>query len=244
MREYKILGVKVQTLAEYVVKDSLRTFLNSDSQHQIVTVNPEFVVACQKDKKFLTVINEASLATIDGNGIIKALQILGYKVSLDDRLTGTDLTQMIIDMAVRENLKILFVLRSTGLTKPEDFFIILKNKYSNLEFQTADENTAIEKARIFFPHFVLVGLGAPLQDFWIWENLPKMSTVKVAVGVGGSLDFISGKQKRAPKILRSIGLEWLWRLFKQPFRSARIWRAVIVFPYLVIKYKYSKKSKL
>ncbi|PWB38255.1 MAG: hypothetical protein C3F02_04590 [Parcubacteria group bacterium] len=237
MREYKLLGVKVQTLAEYVVKDALHTFLNSDSQHQIVTVNPEFIVATQKDKKFLTVINEASLATIDGNGIIKALQFMGHHVSLDDRITGADLTELMIELASRENYKILFIMKSDGLTKPEDLFMIIKSKYPQLEFRTADENTAIEKARIFFPRLAIVGLGAPYQDFWIWENLPKMPTVKVAVGVGGSLDFISGKQKRAPKIWRSLGLEWFWRLIKQPWRITRIWRAVFVFSSLVIRYK-------
>lgn len=242
MRAYKILGVKVQTLAEYEVKDTLHSFLNSDSQHQIVTVNPEFVVASQKDQKFLTVINEASLATIDGHGIIKALQLLGHKVSLDDRLTGADLTQMMIELASRKNHKILFVLHSAGLTSPEDLFMVIKNKYPDLEFQTADQKTALEKARVFFPRLAIVGLGAPYQDFWIWENLTKMPTVKIAVGVGGSLDFISGRQKRAPKILRSLGLEWLWRLLQQPWRIHRIWRAVIVFSYLVIKYKYLKKS--
>src|SRR3989344_2325448 len=169
MKEYKILGVKVQTLAVYVVKEVLYTFLNSDSQHQIVTVNPEFVVASQKDKKFMNVINEASLATIDGNGIIKALQFMGHQVSLDDRLTGADLTKMIMDLASRENHKILFVLNSGGLTRPDDFFIKIKNDYPDLEFQVADDQSALEKARIFFPRLLLVGLGAPYQDFWIWE---------------------------------------------------------------------------
>lgn len=242
MREYKILGIKVQTMPDYAVKQTLQIFLNSDSQHQIVTVNPEFIVASQRDKKFMNVINEASLATIDGNGIIKALQYMGHQVSLDDRLTGADLTQIILELAVRENHKVLLVLKNDGLTRPQDLLTIIKRDYPTLIFQIADENTALQQARIFFPRLAIVGLGAPFQDFWIWENLPKMPTVKIAVGVGGSLDFISGRQKRAPKIFRSLGLEWLWRLLQQPWRIRRIWRALIVFPYLVIKYKYGHKN--
>lgn len=240
MREYNLLNVKVQTLEMFAVKEALHAFLNSDSQHQIVTVNPEFIVASQTNKKFLTVINEASLATIDGNGIIKALQFLGNDVSLDDRITGADLSQLLIELAGREELKILFILKSNGLTSPDDFFFKIKANYPELIFQVADENDALDKARTFFPKIILVGLGAPLQDLWIYEHLAKMPSVKIAVGVGGSLDFISGKQKRAPKIWRSLGLEWLYRFFHQPWRFFRIWRAVIIFPYLVLKYKYKK----
>ena len=238
MKEYRILNVKVQTLPRHVVKQLLQTFLQSDNQHQVVTVNPEFVVGAQKNKKFLNVINEASLATIDGAGIIKALQMMGHKVTLDDRMTGVSLSKILIKFSIANNYKILFLLNEHGLTDPDNFFIGIKEKYPTLDFQVTTEADAQQKCDIFKPDILLVGFGAPYQDMWIYDNLSQLTSVKIAIGVGGTFDFLSGTIKRAPKIMRSLGLEWLWRLIIKPKRIARIYKAVIIFPYLIIKNRY------
>ncbi len=240
MKTYKILGVKIQTCPKHVAKDMLQSFLSSDSQHQIVTVNPEFIVASRENKEFKNIINESSLATIDGAGIIKALQFLGNQVSLDDRLTGVRLTEILINIAINKNYKILFCLYSKGLTKADHFFMTIKQKYPHLDFQVADEKSALEKAKIFKPHVMLVGYGAPRQDMWIYENLAKIPNIRVAAGVGGTFDFMSGVIKRSPKIFRSLGLEWLWRLLRQPWRIQRINRAVIIFPILVLLDRFKR----
>jgi len=243
MKEFQLLGIKLQTMPEHVAKNILHTFLNSSNQHQIVTTNAEFIVRAQKDKKFANIINQASMATVDGSGPIKALQFLGEDISLDERITGVRLSEILIDIAINNNYKILFCLYSKGLTKPNRLFIKLKDKYPALDFQVADEKTAIEKARLFAPHIILVGFGAPRQEFWINEHLHEISSIKIAAGVGGTFDFMSGKIKRAPKIFRSLGLEWLWRFIRQPWRIFRINRAIIVFPFLVIKDRYIKSKK-
>ncbi|MBT4349411.1 WecB/TagA/CpsF family glycosyltransferase [bacterium] len=240
MEEHKVLGVKVHSLSEQLTKELLLNFLSSDSQHQIATVNPEFIIKAQKDNKFKNILNETSLSTIDGTGIIWALQLAGHKVSLDDRITGVKLTKILLKLAESKNLKVLFCLKEGGFTTPDHFFMIIKEKYPELNFQVADTKEALIKAQIFEPVIVLNGSGAPQQEFWIAENLNRMPSVKIAVGVGGTFDFISGMKKRAPKFLRSFGLEWFWRLLKQPNRSLRIFRAVILFPILVIKNKYDK----
>jgi len=82
---------------------------------------------------------------------------------------------------------------------------------------------------------LFVALGAPKQEKWIVENLKLMPSVKLVMGVGGAFDFMAGRARRAPKFLRAIGLEWLWRLFCQPRRIIRIFKAVVVFPWLVIR---------
>lgn len=252
MKQFKLLGVKLQTMPEHVAKSTLLDFLQSDKQHQIATVNAEFIVRCQKDKKFADIINQASLATIDGSGPIKALQFLGEDVSLDDRLTGVRLTEILIDIAVNNNYKILFCLYSKGLTKPDRLFMNLKDKYPSLDYQVADEKTALEKARLFAPQIVLVGFGAPRQDMWINKYMSEIPSIKIAAGVGGTFDFMSGKIKRAPKIFRSLGIESIFRMIQQPFqdlsgtsqRFRRIIRALIVFPYLIIKNRYINNKKI
>lgn len=243
MTEFEILKIKVHKLADYEVKNKLHDFLQSDTQHQIVTVNPEFIIESQNNEKFLNILNKSSLSTIDGTGLVYALQFLGHDTSLEDRLTGVDLTNIILSLASNENIKILFCLNNHGLTPLDEFFMTIKNKYPSLDFQVGDQKDALDKAKTFLPNIILAGLGSPEQDFWINKNIKKMPSVKIAVGVGGTFDFLSGKIKRAPKIMRSFGLEWLWRLSMQPTRIKRIVSATIVFPYLVIKYKYFNKNK-
>ena len=82
---------------------------------------------------------------------------------------------------------------------------------------------------------MFVALGAPKQEKWINENLKKMPSVKLAMVVGGAFDFIACQVPRAPKFLRFIVLEWLWRFFYQHWRIKRIFKAVIVFPWLVVR---------
>ncbi len=242
MQEYHILGIRVQSVPDHLIKELLRSFLNSDHQNQIVTVNPEFVVAAQKNKKFANVINEASLATIDGTGMIQALQLLGHKVSLDDRLTGVKLMEKLLEIAQHDQRKVLFCLYHDGLTSHHALTAKLKNKYPQLKFSLADESDCLTIADMKKPDILFSTLGAPRQDMWIAENINKMPSVKIAVGVGGAVDFLSGVIKRAPKIFRSLGLEWLWRLFRQPKRLPRIWRAIAVFYILVLRYKWQNKN--
>ncbi len=90
---------------------------------------------------------------------------------------------------------------------------------------------------------LIVALGCPKQEYWIRENLSRLKNVKVAVGEGGSLDFIAGDFRRAPQWLQSLGLEWLWRMFMNPnqsgssSRARRIWHAVPVFVYRTVRWK-------
>lgn len=118
---------------------------------------------------------------------------------------------------LKENNHLLEVGTFSGSPKPED------------------EEEIIEKINAFSPTLLFVAFGAPAQELWIARNLPKLNTVKVAMGVGGAFDFISGKRKRAPKWMQKMGCEWLWRLVLEPRRFKRIWNAVIVFPWMVRK---------
>ncbi len=87
------------------------------------------------------------------------------------------------------------------------------------------------------PDILLVALGHGKQEKWIAAHLAELPSVKIAMGVGGALDFIAGRVRRAPRVFRLLGLEWLWRLLLQPWRIVRIWRAVVIFPFLVFKAK-------
>ena len=239
--EHKIFDIKVQTMSELELREILNTFLSSASQHQIVTVNPEFILAAKSNDLFRRIINNASLSTIDGTGLIHALKFMGDKASMDERVTGNKIIRKLIDLAIATDSKILFCLYSEGLTKAEQLKNALEKKYPKLQFEISDEKNSVIVANMTEPQIIMATMGAPKQDLWLYENLTNMPSVRIAVGVGGAVDFLSGAIRRAPKIMRTMGLEWFWRLYLQPRRFKRIYRSIFVFYFNVIKYKYAKK---
>ena len=241
--DYKIFNIKVQKVPELRLREILQSFYESDTQNQIVTVNPEFILAAKKNDLFTRIINDSSLSTIDGTGIIHALKFLGHDISIDDRLTGAQLIYKLIDLSVANNGKILFCLYSQGLTKKDQLKTILEKKFPNLRFYIGDEHDSVTLANMYKPQIILATMGAPRQDLWLYENMTKMPSIRIAVGVGGAIDFLSGAIPRAPKIMRSLGFEWLWRLYRQPKRFKRIYRSIFVFYYNVLKYKYDNRKK-
>ncbi len=90
----------------------------------------------------------------------------------------------------------------------------------------------------FEPDILICNFGAPYQEKFIWHNFKKIPSIKLAIGIGGALDFLTGKIKRAPKIMRRMGLEWLWRFFRQPWRYKRMYQAVLVFAWKFFYWKF------
>lgn len=119
--------------------------------------------------------------------------------------------------------------------------LILSGYHDGYSYKDAE---IIEEINSSEAELLIVALGSPKQEYWIRDNFNKLATVKVAVGEGGTFDAISGAVKRAPKLIQKIGLEWLWRMFaaknltiEAPKRYKRIWNAVPVFIYDVVKWK-------
>ncbi len=111
-----------------------------------------------------------------------------------------------------------------------------KDTTSDNEFYKLNRNL-IEKINNTKPDLLFVAFGSPKQEKWIAENLKKMPSVKLAIGIGGAFDFIAGEVRRAPKFMQKLGLEWLWRLILQPWRIKRIYKATAGFGWMVFKSK-------
>ena len=162
-----------------------------------------------------------------------------------ERVTGTDILQDICSSSSRlcPPERVFLLGAAPGIA--EKAGDILKERNPSLVIsgthcgspKPEDEEEIITRINSSQPTLLFVAFGAPAQDFWIARNLSKLSTVKIAMGIGGAFDFIVGKQKRAPRFMRRIGLEWLWRLILQPSRIRRIWRAVVIFSWLTLTYK-------
>ena len=235
----EILGVKIDNLAMEGALQKVEDFLKDGQQHYIVTPNPEFLVLAQKDEEFRRILNQADLAISDGVGLILAARFLGQ--SLKQRVSGTDLMEKICQKAAQKKWPIFLIGGVEGIA--ERVAENLRKKYLGLKIGTVLQIQSLQTRTVSEGQSLLfIALGAPKQEKWIAKNLRKMPSVKLAMGVGGAFDFMAGQVPRAPKFLRAIGLEWLWRLFYQPWRIKRIFRAVIVFPWLVIRSVFQGQS--
>ncbi len=163
------------------------------------------------------------------------------RTELPERVTGVDLMQSICKESSKNNIKIFLLGAAEGIAKKTKE--ILEERYPGVQIidsyagspKEKEEKAIREMIKGSDADILFVAYGAPAQEMWIHRNLKKMPNIKVAIGIGGSFDFISGMCKRAPKWMQKTGLEWLYRLLQQPKRIARIYRATVKFPLKVLK---------
>jgi N-acetylglucosaminyldiphosphoundecaprenol N-acetyl-beta-D-mannosaminyltransferase len=241
-----ILGIN---LSEITAKEALKKiagFLAGSGQHYIVTPNPEIILEARRDKEFLNILNKADLALADGFGLQIAGRLTGQHLA---RVTGSDLTVELLPMAAREGIKTAILNWRDGLSTAEEIQSVLEKRFSGLKFIALDvERTpllaaeTISQINDFQPALLFSALGFPYQEKIIFHNLNRLPSVRVALGVGGSFDFLTGRAKRAPRLFQQLGLEWFWRLIQQPNRYRRIFRATFVFISQILKTKSAKRK--
>ena len=235
MNDFKktfLLGVGFSNASEQEVLEFIYTGLqNSSKKYYIVTPNPELLVIAQKDSNYKTTLNNAKLALADGIGILWAARLMGKP--LKQRITGADLTESLCNHVSKQPITVSFL--GGGPNIAELTAECLQKKYPGLKVswfsQEYDKSLKDKETDILF-----VAFGSPKQEIWIADNLNDLNA-KVVMGVGGAFDFITGKVPRAPKFLRNLGLEWLFRLIMQPWRIKRQ-VSLIRFVVLVIKEKF------
>lgn len=250
-----ILNIKISTLSKVDILNYINIKLDTAEKTFIATPNPEIILEANEREKLRYILNNQTDINIpDGRGILTASKILKTEPRIKTRIAGSDLTSDIIEIAKNKNKKI-FLLGGNSIDQLKkiqskinsDKILVDDNSYSlgfikedwdnNYNYDISKNNSLIEKINNSEAEIILVAFGAPKQEFWIAENLSKLNNIKLAIGIGGTFDFLSGDKKRAPAWMRKIGLEWLFRLIQEPSRIRRIINAVIVFPIKVIKSK-------
>lgn len=237
-----ILDVKINKITIGETIEEIRNFLKSDRGHCIVTANPEMIVEAQKDAELREIINNADIVIPDGTGIVIASKIIFPKNSLAQKITGIDLLYEIAEK-FSDSYKIFLLGGREGVAKLTAEK--LKEKFPRVKIvgvfsgdsSEAGDNATVLAVNAEKPDILFIAYGAPKQEKWIARNLKKMPSVRLAIGVGGAFDIISGRIKRAPRWMRNAGLEWLWRLIQEPRRIGRIYNATIKFGWLVFKNK-------
>jgi N-acetylglucosaminyldiphosphoundecaprenol N-acetyl-beta-D-mannosaminyltransferase len=194
--------------------------LVSKNNLRIATVNPEYLLEARKNPEFQTSLHKADIRTVDGFGIQLVAWLQGGHLP---RVTGADLTPELLVLAETQGIPVVIYNKPDGLSSDGDIARAFEKLYPDLRvhFSVPAEVYAL----------ILCTYGAPDQELF----LDTLESNGIKIGVGGSLDYLTGKQKRAPRIVRVCGLEWLWRLVLQPSRIQRIWNATAIFLWSVVR---------
>lgn len=156
------------------------------------------------------------------------------------RVSGVDLMSAICSESRENGLGIFLLGAAPGVAEKTKH--ILEKKFPGIKItgtfagspSPTDETHIKNLIQTSKPDILFVAFGAPAQEIWIHKHLPELKSVKIAMGVGGAFDFLAGIKRRAPKLMRILGLEWFFRLIQEPSRIKRIWNAVIKFPCKII----------
>ncbi len=231
-----VLGVRVDRLSQQQALDTIAEIMalrraSADQLpcQQVITVNPEFVMAAQKHDDFHIAINEAALVVPDGVGVVWAARYLGRPTP--GRITGTDMLAELARRCAAAGYRVYLLGAAPGVAEVAG--VRLQELAPGLQLAGTyagspapeEEEAIIARIREARADVLCVAYGAPAQDLWIRRNLARLP-VAVAMGVGGAYDFLSGRQRRAPRMMQRLGLEWLYRLYREPWR----WRRMLALP--------------
>lgn len=257
-----VMGVRFDNIRITDTVDFVIDSLEENKKGYICTPNPEMLLEAKNNNLFRNVLNKSLLNIPDGIGVlwaatnianknskIKALLTLPliiinpkrFKYVLKQRVTGIDLMLAICKKCAQTGHSIFLLGAKEGVAKTAA--LKLNKKYPKLKIKGTfagspkekDKENIIKIINNHEPDILFVAYGAPNQEFWITNNLKSLRTVKIAIGIGGALDFISQKKQRAPKWMQKTGTEWLFRLIQEPSRIRRIINATIKFPCEIIK---------
>ncbi len=220
-----ILGVYVDKITIAGAVERISQMLEERGTKSIYTPNSEILLEAYKDKEFCHVLNSADLLTADGIGVVYASKILGDPIA--ERCAGFDIACGVIDKIAETGHRLYLFGGKPGIA--EKAKKRLEEKYPFIQivgtrngyFKPEETQEIINDINCVNADLVFVCLGAPKQEKWIYENKEKLNA-KVLMGIGGSLDVFAGEVERAPEIWCRLGLEWLYRLIKEPWRFKRM----------------------
>lgn len=213
----KILGISLTDISMDEVLEYVMVSVKSGRKKlSIVTPNPEIVVYANTHPQYQKLINRADIAVCDGVGLYLAAKYL--KTPLKERIRGVDLMEKLCRETAKEAVTVGFLGGRGNVA--ERTSQCLREKYPGLKVGFTGSDWDVKRFPKNGVDMLFVAYGFPKQEEWIAHNLPILP-IKVAMGVGGAFDYISGEVIRAPFFIRAIGLEWLFRLIRQPWRLKR-----------------------
>lgn len=200
--------------------------IDKKARTRIVTLNPETVMIAKQSPILKKAIVGADLVVPDGIGIVISIRSRGYRI---ERIAGIDLAHLLMAYLARREGKVFLVGGAPGVASIAAKR--LERELSGLRIVGAvdgylsagEEDLVIDRIIAAQPDLLIVGMGMPQQELWMDKYWKKLN-VPVGIGVGGSIDVWAGKIRRAPLMIRRMGLEWLYRVGIQPWRWCRVLR--------------------
>jgi N-acetylglucosaminyldiphosphoundecaprenol N-acetyl-beta-D-mannosaminyltransferase len=245
MHSVDVLGVRVDDVTMEQACACVADFVGEPKCHQIATVNPEFIMLARRHPEFSGVLAASDLNLPDGANLVRAARALGQP--LRERVAGSDLIWRIAARAAEERWAIFLLGAGEGIAA--NAAMKLRTRFPCLQIagvwagspRPQDEVEQVARVNQSGAAILLVAYGAPAQDLWIARNRRRL-TPHVAMGVGGALDFIAGRVPRAPLWMQRAGMEWLFRLAREPWRMRRQ-LALLEFAWLVVQARYFPSSR-
>lgn len=222
-KKIDVLGVAFDDLTMDEAVEAAWMLMGERRAAYVVTPNPEIVMVCREDPEAKAAVAAAGLTVADGIGVIYGARIL--KTPLKQKIPGIDLTSRLLARMAGEGKSVFLLGAKPGVA--EQAARNLAEQYPGLRIAGThdgyfkEDAPVIEKVNAASPDLLLVCLGAPKQEKWMHEHAAELKT-GLMIGAGGSLDVFAGTAERAPEGWRKAGLEWLYRLLKEPRRIGRM----------------------
>jgi N-acetylglucosaminyldiphosphoundecaprenol N-acetyl-beta-D-mannosaminyltransferase len=234
-----VLGVPLDDVTDDALARTLDGFLASPNPHLVVTPNAEFIMTARHDETFRAILRRADLAPPDGIGpVFAARWLVGRRIR---RVPGPELLERVFTAAEKRGSRVFLyggkpgvareAARTIAVHHPQLAIVGAESGFRGWGWRLY-RHDLVRRVRTARPEVLVVALGAPRQEKWIAHHLWGLPSVRLAIGVGGALDFLAGRVRRAPAAMRRAGLEWLWRLAVEPWRLPRILTATVRFSWV------------
>jgi len=235
-----LFGIEVTYGKREEIISEIERRLNNGEKTFIVTLNVSILMEAIKDPSYRKILEEANMVIPDGSGIVWALDVIANVKT--DRVTGIDTMTHLCELSKKKGWKVYL------LGARED---VAKKACENLRRNGVNvvgyhhgyferDGEVIEEILSKKPDLLFVGMGVPKQERWIHEHFEKIP-VKLAMGVGGSIDVVSGRKKRAPEFVQKMKLEWLYRFLQSPWNKRKVPFQIMRFVFLVFRERKKRK---
>lgn len=246
----EVRGIPIHNVTLDEAFTTVASYIDTDTFHTVFTPNAEIVQQCIEEPALANLIKTADFIIPDGAGVVLASKILG--TPLKAKTPGCELGERIIKESGSRGWRVYFLGGKPGVAALAEEK--LREKYPDFKtvgmhdgyFQKegAENEQVLREINDAAPNILFVCLGVPTQETWIAANRSKLPTVRVALGLGGSLDSYAGVVKRAPNIFIRLNLEWFYRLCKQPSRIGRMMKLPkFLFGTILYRIRYGRQTQ-